>query len=121
MSSDEYFRLGVEMAGRNDIAAAMDALEECLVLNPDHAPACKELARLSLQVNEVRAFANWLHEAQRIDEGDPEPNIMLAEHLVERKRWEEADGEVRSALRKVLTPDQVDRLARAQARIPEYF
>lgn len=121
MTAEEYYTLGVALAAENKLGDALDALEECVVIDPDHAPACKELARLSLLANEVRAFANWLHEAQRIDEGDPEPHVMLAEYLVEKKRWEEADAEVKLALRKDPAPSLVDRLAAAQARIPEYF
>lgn len=121
MTAAEYYTLGVALAAENKLGDALVALEECVVIDPDHAPACKELARLSLLANEVRAFANWLHEAQRIDEGDPEPHVMLAEYLVEKRRWEEADLEVKLALRKDPAPALVDRLAAAQARIPEYF
>jgi len=121
MTADEYYKLGVALAADNKLGDALEALEECVVIDPDHAPACKELARLSLMANEVRAFSNWLHEAQRIDAGDPEPHVMLAEYLVEKRRWEETDQEVRLALRKDPVPSLVDRLAAVQARIPEYF
>lgn len=121
MTADEYFRLGLELAGRDQLGDAFVALEECVTIDPDHGLACKELARLSLLANEVRAFTNWLHEAQRIDERDPEPHVMMAEHLVSRRRWEEADLEVRIALRKDPGPELVERLAAAQAQIPEYF
>lgn len=121
MTAEEYYRLGVALAADDKLGDALEALEECVVIDPDHAAACKELARLSLLANEVRAFCNWLHEAQRINENDPEPHVMLAEHLVERRRWEEADLEVRAALRKNPPAEMVDRLAAAQARIPEYF
>ncbi|MBL8235799.1 MAG: hypothetical protein JNM66_00165 [Bryobacterales bacterium] len=121
MTAEEYYQLGLALAGRNQLGDAFVALEECVTINPDHGPACKELARLSLEANEVRAFTNWLHEAQRIDERDPEPHVMMAEHLVGRRRWEEADMEVRIALRKQPGPELVERLAAAQAQIPEYF
>ncbi len=121
MTASDYYTLGVALAADNKLGDALEALEECVVIDPDYAPACKELARLSLLANEVRAFANWLHEAQRIDESDPEPHVMLAEYLVENKRWEETDLEVRLALRKDPAPALVDRLALVQARIPEYF
>lgn len=121
MSADEYYRLGVALARQNKISEAFEALEECVTLDPDHRDACKELARLSLEANEVRAFVNWLHEAQRIDEADPEPHLMLAEHLAARKRWAEADMEIRVALRKNPTQEMVDRLAAIQARLPEYI
>lgn len=121
MTAEAYFQLGVQLAREDKLGEAFEALEECVVINPDHGPACKELARLSLEANEVRAFTNWLHEAQRIDEQDPEPHVMMAEHLVARKRWEEADQEVRIALRKNPSAALVERLAAAQARIPEHF
>lgn len=121
MTAEEYFQLGLELARRDQLGDAFLALEECVTLNPDHGLACKELARLSLLANEVRAFTNWLHEAQRIDERDPEPHVMMAEHLVARRRWEEADQEVRIALRKGPLPPLLERLAAAQAKIPEYF
>ena len=121
MTAEEYFRLGLELAERDQLGDAFVALEECVTINPDHGLACKELARLSLLANEVRAFTNWLHEAQRIDERDPEPHVMMAEHLVARRRWEEADMEVRIALRKDPGPGLVERLAAAQARIPEHY
>ena len=121
MTAADFYTLGIALAAENKLGDALVALEECVVIDPDHAPACKELARLSLLANEVRAFANWLHEAQRIDERDPEPHVMLAEYLVEKRRWEEADLEVRAALRKSPPAEMMERLAAVQARIPEYF
>jgi hypothetical protein len=121
MTAEEYYTLGLELARRDQLGDAFVALEECVTLDPDHGLACKELARLSLLANEVRAFTNWLHEAQRIDERDPEPHVMMAEHLVARRRWEEADLEVKLAMRKEPGPALLDRLAAAQAQIPEYF
>ncbi|MBI2686830.1 MAG: hypothetical protein HYX27_10975 [Acidobacteria bacterium] len=121
MNAEEYYQLGVRLAAEDKLGDAFVALEECVTLDPDHGLACKELARLSLIANEVRAFTNWLHEAQRIDERDPEPHVMMAEHLVARRRWEEADMEVRLALRREPGPGLAKRLAAAQAQIPEYF
>ena len=66
-------------------------------------------------------FINSLREAQRVDERDAEPHVMMAEHLVSRRRWEEAEMEVRIALRKEPCVELVERLAAAQARIPEHF
>ena len=121
MTAEEYFQLGMELARREQMGDAFVALEECVTLDPGHGLACKELARLSLLANEVRAFINWLHEAQRVDERDAEPHVMMAEHLVGKRRWEEADMEVRIALRKGPGPELAERLAAAQARIPEHF
>lgn len=121
MTAEEYYQLGLQLAKEDKLGDAFVALEECVTLDPDHKLACKELARLSLLANEVRAFTNWLHEAHRIDERDPEPHVMMAEHLVTRRRWEEADQEVRAALRKEPGPELLERLAAAQAKIPEHF
>jgi Tfp pilus assembly protein PilF len=121
MTAEEYYLLGLELARREQLGDAFVALEECVTLDPDHGLACKELARLSMLANEVRAFTNWLHEAQRIDERDPEPHVMMAEYLVARRRWEEADLEVKIAMRKAPGAELLDRLAAAQAQIPEYF
>ena len=121
MTAGEYYSLGLRLAEADQLGDAFVALEECVTLDPDHGLACKELARLSLLANEVLAFTNWLHEAQRIDERDPEPHVMMAEHLVARRRWEEADLEIQIALRKGASSDLLNRLAAAQACLPEYF
>jgi hypothetical protein len=121
MTAGEYYSLGLRLAEADQLGDAFLALEECVTLDPDHGLACKELARLSLLANEVRAFTNWLHEAQRIEERDPEPHVMMAEHLVARRRWEEADLEIKIALRKGAGGDLLNRLAGAQAVMPEHF
>jgi hypothetical protein len=121
MTAEEYFKLGLRLAGEDKLGDAFMALEDCVTLDPDHALACKELARLSLLANEVRAFINWLHEAQRVDERDAEPHVMMAEHLVSRRRWDEADMEVRIARRKEPAAELVERLNAAQSQIPEHF
>lgn len=121
MTADEYFQLGLRYSREDKLGDAFVALEECVTLNPDHQLACKELARLSMLANEVRAFTNWLHEAQRIDERDPEPHVMMAEYLVARRRWEEAALEVQIALRKAPGPELMERLGTAKARIPAHY
>ena len=121
MTAEEFFQMGLQLAGEDKLGDAFLALERRVALDPDHGLACKELARLSLPANEVRAFINWLHEAQRVDERDAEPHVMMAEHLLSRRRWEEAEMEVRIALRKGPSPALVERLATVQARIPEQF
>jgi tetratricopeptide (TPR) repeat protein len=88
--AERQFERGVSLARDGRLAEAFEALEKCIVLDPDHARACKELARLSLRANELRAFTNWCHEASRIDEQDPEPYCMIAELLTEQGRTEEA-------------------------------
>jgi hypothetical protein len=118
VTAAEYFRLGVELAEKDRLGDAFVALEECVTLDPDHGQACKLLAKLSLAANEVRAFTNWLHEAQRIDERDPEPHLLLAEHLAGRRRWEEAAAEVRIARRKDPHGTLAARLDAVSAKIP---
>lgn len=120
MTAQEYFQQGLQLARQDRLGDAFMALEQCVTLDPDHGLACKELARLSLLANEVRAFINWLHEAQRVDERDAEPHVMMAEHLVSRRRWEEADLEIRIALRKNPSIEMTERLATAQSRILEW-
>jgi thioredoxin-like negative regulator of GroEL len=121
MTAEEYFQLGLQLGREDKLGDAFVALEECVTLDPDHGLACKELARLSLLANEVRAFTNWLHEAQRVDERDAEPHVMMAEHLVARRRWEEAELEVRIAARKDMDGAMAGRLAAARAQIPERY
>lgn len=121
MTADEYFQLGLQLGRADQLGDAFVALEQCVTQDPDHQAACKELARLSLLANEVRAFTNWLHEAQRIDERDPEPHVMMAEHLVARRRWEEAEMEIRIARRKDPGAALAERVEAARAAIPEHY
>ncbi len=81
----------------NQLDLAIDLLEQALILTHDDARIPKHLARLSLRINEIRAFSNWCHEALRIDDTDPEPHLMLANHLSERGRKREAEEEYRMA------------------------
>ena len=97
-SAAACYQLGLDLARGGDFCGAFAALEKAVELDPDHAGACKELARLSLDANEVRAFTNWCHEASRIDPGDPEPHFMLGEHLANKGRREEAAEALRMAL-----------------------
>lgn len=69
---------------------AFDHLERSVQLEPDNAAACKLLARLSLSVNEIRAFVCWCHEAARIEPLDPEPHLMMAEVFEQANRLKEA-------------------------------
>ena len=100
--ADQAFRDGLTHAREGRLAEAFTALEKAVELDPGHAAACKELARLSRLTNEVRAFTNWCHEAIRLAPHDPEPHRMLAEALAAAGRHEEAAEEEAIALR--LTP-----------------
>jgi Tfp pilus assembly protein PilF len=97
MDADERYREGIRLADCGDLGGAFVAFEKAVELNPNHAPTCKQLAKLSLAANERRAFTNWCHEAMRLDESDPEPHAMMAEVLAAAKRFEEAADEQRIA------------------------
>jgi Flp pilus assembly protein TadD len=97
--AETWFERGMERLKHGEMRGAFEALEQAVALDPNHARACKELARLSRQANEVRAFTNWLHEALRLDPADPEPHSMMAEALLEAGRREEAEEEILTARR----------------------
>jgi tetratricopeptide (TPR) repeat protein len=90
LTADELFELGTALAAQGEVGNAMEALEKAVELDADHAPACKLLARLALQINERRAFVNWCHEASRIAPDDPEPYQMMADELARMGRHDEA-------------------------------
>jgi Flp pilus assembly protein TadD len=100
VTADDAYQLGKALATQGDVGPAIESLERALELNADHGPACKLLARLCLQINERRAFANWCHEASRIDPNDPEPYLMLAEELDRRGRTAEAEEARQAAARR---------------------
>lgn len=82
-----------KLTDAGDLAAAFDVLESAIQQGAEHAEIAKFCARLSLRINEIRAFTNWCHEALRIDPADPEPHDMLAEVLTSRGRHAEAAEE----------------------------
>lgn len=86
----DWLGQALELKEKGEIAKAIDLLEQAVAVGDESAPICKELARLSFLIREVRAFANWCHEAMRIDGSDPEPHLMIARVLVTDGRWEEA-------------------------------
>jgi predicted dehydrogenase len=79
------------------IGEALEVLEATLQLEPESAAVAKQCARLSLKINEIRAFINWCHEALRIDESDPEPHEMMGALLESKGRHAEAQEEFRMA------------------------
>jgi cytochrome c-type biogenesis protein CcmH/NrfG len=97
-AAETYFELGVLLRRQGEAAEAFLALEKAVELDPSHHRACKELARLSRDTRELRAFTNWCHEAARIDPHDPEPLVMLGEALADQHRWEEALEALRLAV-----------------------
>ena len=100
MTAEELYQLGKALASQGDVARSMEALEQALELDGEHAPACKLLAKLCLQINERRAFVNWCHEASRIDPEDPEPYQMMADELQRIGRHDEAEEARQAAMRR---------------------
>lgn len=86
----DWLQQSAQMRDAGRMGEAIDILEQAVAIGEESSAICKELARLSLTVNEVRAFSNWCHEAMRIDELDSEPHIMIGRVLVDQQRWEEA-------------------------------
>lgn len=99
MTAEEHYAEGCARAEAGEIAAAFVHLEKSIELKPENAEACKLLARLSLAVNEVRAFQNWCHEAARIAPEDPEPHWLLAQVCAASRRWEESAEALEKAAR----------------------
>jgi tetratricopeptide (TPR) repeat protein len=98
MPEQEYLNEARFWASRNEYGRAIDVLEQAVAIGEESCEICKELARLSLTVNEVRAFANWCHEAIRIDGTDPEPYLMISRVLVQNQRWAEAIESLEQAI-----------------------
>lgn len=90
MTAAEHYAQGIAHAERGELAEAFFHLESSVQLCPDNAEVCKFLARLSLSVNEIRAFQCWCHEASRIDPTDPEPHLMMAAVFEQKNRPAEA-------------------------------
>ena len=86
------------LAEAGDLAEAFLTIERAVQVFPDYSEACKTLARLSAETNEIRAFQNWCHEAARIDPKDPEPYWMLGDLLGRQGRREEAMEALRRGL-----------------------
>lgn len=90
---------GLRLAAEGKIHEAFVTIERAVEVYPDFGPACKTLAKMSLEVNEVRAFQNWMHEACRIDPSDPEPYLMMGRLLAFQRRSAEAVEALRHAIR----------------------
>lgn len=97
MTSEEAIELARRLARERRTGDALDILEAALIDDPENSTIAKECARLSLEINELRAFANWCHEALRIDPLDPEPHEMMAQVLRRIGRIGEAEHEERLA------------------------
>ena len=73
------------------VGEAILLLEEAIETGRETAGIAKMLARLSLQIDEVRAFQNWCHEALRMDPCDIEVYQMLEAYFRDNGRDFEAD------------------------------
>ncbi len=98
-SAKDWLKESALLRDDGKIGEAIDVLERAVATGDESCEICKELARLSLTVNEVRAFGNWCHEAMRLDETDPEPYLMVGRVLVAARRWEEAVETLGAGLR----------------------
>lgn len=78
------------------VGDAIFLLEEAVENGKETAEIAKMLAKLSLQIDEVRAFQSWCHEALRMNPRDLEIYRMLEDYFRLHGRDFEAD-EVRTA------------------------
>ncbi len=83
------------LADEGLIGDAIFLLEEAVENGKETAEIAKMLAKLSLQIDEVRAFQSWCHEALRMNPKDLEIYQMLEDYFRMRGRDFEAD-EVRA-------------------------
>lgn len=96
-----------ELARQGNVGGAIDLLEQRVAMGEESAALCIYIAKLCYSVNEMRAFANWCHEAMRIDPAGAEPHLMLGRELHRTRRWSEAEETLEFALTmSTLTPEQ---------------
>ncbi len=77
-----------------DIGGAIALLEKAVEEGGETAEIAKMLARLSLEIDEVRAFQSWCHEALRMNPRDTEVYLMLAAYFRANGRdWEAEEVE----------------------------
>jgi tetratricopeptide (TPR) repeat protein len=99
------------LAAEGEMGKAIDVLERAVAIGEETSEICKELAKLCLTVNEVRAFANYCHEAIRLNPDDGEPYLMIARVLTGGGRW----GEAAESLEQALARQVLDAGQRAEA------
>jgi hypothetical protein len=83
--------------GRFEVA--YDCLEDQVSRGEETARACQALAWMSYAFKDFRAVETWSHESIRLDQGSPEPHILLGFVLGNASRWAEAVEEFDIALR----------------------
>ena len=79
------------LAAGAKLGDAISLLEQAVQDGQETAAIAKLLAKLSLQINEVRAFQSWCHEALRMDPNDIEVYKMLEAYFRSNGRDWEAD------------------------------
>lgn len=89
------------LAEQGMMGEAIVLLEEAIETGRETAGIAKLLAKLSLRIDEVRAFQNWCHEALRMDPGDIEVYRMLEDYFRAEGRDFEAD-EVREVAQGII-------------------
>ncbi len=87
------------------VGDAIFLLEEAVEGGKESAGIAKLLAKLSLQIDEVRAFQSWCHEALRMNPKDLEIYQMLEDYFRAHGRDFEAD-EVRTVADSIHPPGQ---------------
>ncbi|MCC6364796.1 MAG: hypothetical protein IT165_14845 [Bryobacterales bacterium] len=112
------------LAAGGEVGKAIDLLEQAVAVGGESALISKEIARLCLSVNEVRAFTNWCHEAMRLDPSDGGPQLMIGRVLAAQQRWGEAAESLEQAVQGILPGGERAEAARlldlARARYEEW-
>ena len=88
---DLFLENAKRLAADGKIGEAIDLLEQAVQEGRETAAIAKLLAHLSLQINEVRAFQSWCHEALRMDPNDIAVYKMLEAYFRSNGRDWEAD------------------------------
>lgn len=86
-----YLEQADSLVADGKLGEAILLLEQAVENGKETASIAKLLAKLSLQINEVRAFQSWCHEALRMDPNDVEVYKMLEDYFRENDRDFEAD------------------------------
>ena len=88
---DDFLKNAEFLAADGKLGEAILLLEQAVENGKETASIAKLLAKLSLQIDEVRAFQSWCHEALRMDPGDIEVYKMLEDYFRSNARDWEAD------------------------------
>jgi len=95
--TDPHLAQAQGLIDSGQVGEAILLLEAAIEAGHESPAIAKTLARLSLRINEVRAFQNWCHEALRMDPNDIEVYQLLEDWFRSKGRDYEAD-EARDAI-----------------------